>query len=72
MTSIVQPWMLKLIQYVKSLPIYGKVITLIICLLVLVLFLFSCSGYRSVSLNVDKPEKVTFNMSDSITARVHK
>lgn len=72
MNIIVQPWMLNALKYIKSLPVYGKVISLIICLLILVLFLFSCSGYRSVSLNVDKPEKVTFNMSDSITARVHK
>lgn len=35
-----------------------------------VLLFSSCSGYRSVSLNVDKPEKVTFNMSDSIGAHV--
>lgn len=63
-----------ILDRLKSLPIAGRILAIIVAVLLLVLILFasSCSGYRSVSLNVDKPEKVTFNMSDSITARVHK
>lgn len=65
---------LQIISKIKSFPIAGRILVIIVAVLLLVLILFasSCSGYRSVSLNVDKPEKVTFNMSDSITARVHK
>lgn len=64
---------LKILNWTKSLPVRGRIIAIAIVTLLLVLVLFcSCSGYRSVSLNVDKPEKVEFNMSDSITSRVHK
>ena len=66
--------LMTILDRLKSLPIAGRILAIIVAVLLLVLILFasSCSGYRSVSLNVDKPEKVTFNMSDSITARVHK
>lgn len=41
----------------------------IFSLLFLICFIFSCcSGYRSTSISVDKAEKVTVNLKDSINA----
>lgn len=66
--------LIDLLGKLRHISVPGRIIAIIVAVLLLVLNLFfsSCSGYRSVSLNVDKPEKVTFNMSDSITSRVSK
>lgn len=57
-----------LYNWLCSRTILGKVIFCIITFLAFVLILFGCSSTRTVSLSVDKAEKVEFNMNDSIGA----
>lgn len=55
----------KLLDYVKSLPTYGKVIWVAIVALVAVLACVSCTTSRNVSVSVDKAEAVSINVRDS-------
>lgn len=60
-----------IIDYLRGQSVVVRVAAITAAAIAAAVLLFSsCSGYRSVSLNVDKPEKVTFNMSDSIGAHV--
>lgn len=56
----------RLYNWLCSRTILGKVIFCIITFLACVLILFGCSSTRTVSLTVEKAEKVEFNMNDSI------
>lgn len=63
--------LLKILDFLRGQSVGVRVAAIAAAAIAAAVLLFSsCSGYRSVSLNVDKPEKVTFNMSDSIGAHV--
>lgn len=55
----------KLIEYVRNLPTFGKVIWVILVALVAVLVCVSCTTSRNVSVSVDKAEAVSINVRDS-------
>ncbi len=59
----------KIIDYIKNLPISGRILTLVaIVALLICAFFASCSSHRNFSVSVDKADKVNVNYTDSINA----
>lgn len=58
----------KLVSWISTLPTPGRVLTYIalIAIIAVIVFFSSCSSTRSMSVSVDKAEKVDIHLKDSL------
>lgn len=60
-----------LIKWLKSLPNLGKGLALLAAALLAAVYLFcSCTSTRSMSVSVDKAEKVDIHLTDSVNGQI--
>lgn len=61
----------KIIAWLRSLPDLGKGLALLAAALLAAVYLFcSCTSTRSMSVSVDKAEKVDIHLTDSINGQM--